>query len=297
MSLKIMVRKFRIGGVPEHFNIPFELGLNNGIFKEHHVEIEFVICPGGTGEMIKKLNEGELDIAIGLTEGLVTTIAANKANFKIASLYTTSPLTWAVSTGIDSKIERLSDLDGKRMGISRVYSGSHIMSFLVAKRENFSKSNSFLSCGNFQNLRQSVNSYTSDAFLWEKFMTKSFYDARALKYIGEITAPWPAFCIAVHNDRLCSEKEPIRKVLQAIYDSCRLFQSNEELALKLILSHYVDSNQDAKQWFSTVSYSQSPRISLSMLNSCLKTLYDLNVIPRLVDPLYLLADHISIPDL
>ncbi len=32
----------RVGGVPEHFNMPFHLAQERGLFAKHNVEVEFV---------------------------------------------------------------------------------------------------------------------------------------------------------------------------------------------------------------------------------------------------------------
>ena len=43
----------KIGGVPEHFNYPFQLAEELGLFKKNGVQVEFVIQREGTGQMIK----------------------------------------------------------------------------------------------------------------------------------------------------------------------------------------------------------------------------------------------------
>ena len=62
-------RKLRVGGVPEHFNAPFRIGSKQGIFKKHGCDIEWVEQACGTGEMVRNLRNGTLDVAIALTEG------------------------------------------------------------------------------------------------------------------------------------------------------------------------------------------------------------------------------------
>ncbi|KAJ1933533.1 hypothetical protein EC988_009088, partial [Linderina pennispora] len=84
----------RIGLVPEHFSAPLVYGVENGLFGDN--EIELVICKLGTGDMIKKLVAGELDIAICVTEGLVAGIGKNP-DLRLFGTYVDSPLPWAVS--------------------------------------------------------------------------------------------------------------------------------------------------------------------------------------------------------
>lgn len=44
-------KKLIVGGVPEHFNSPWHLGIQKGIFAKHKVEIEFKEYPEGTGKV------------------------------------------------------------------------------------------------------------------------------------------------------------------------------------------------------------------------------------------------------
>jgi len=43
------VVKLRVGGVPEHFNLPWHLAIEKKIFEKHGVEVEWVEIKLGTG--------------------------------------------------------------------------------------------------------------------------------------------------------------------------------------------------------------------------------------------------------
>ena len=53
--------------------------------------------------MCKKVNNGELDIAILLTEGIITDITKNNNNSKIIGFYVQSPLCWGIYVPSQSK--------------------------------------------------------------------------------------------------------------------------------------------------------------------------------------------------
>jgi ABC-type nitrate/sulfonate/bicarbonate transport system substrate-binding protein len=63
-----------IGGVPEHFNLPWYLALENGDFKHNEINLRWKDYPGGTGAMTKALRSGDLDLAVILTEGIIRTL-------------------------------------------------------------------------------------------------------------------------------------------------------------------------------------------------------------------------------
>jgi ABC-type nitrate/sulfonate/bicarbonate transport system substrate-binding protein len=83
------------------------------------------------------LKNGEADLAIALTESLIAGIAKKTADFKIVGTYVTSPLNWAVIVGKDSKYQKIEDLRGEKIGISRIGSGSQVMASYMGLREKW----------------------------------------------------------------------------------------------------------------------------------------------------------------
>jgi len=71
MSQNASTEPLRIGCVPEHFSVPFELGQAHKCFTQSGSNVEIVFHPRGTGSMCSALRENKLDVAIALTEGLV----------------------------------------------------------------------------------------------------------------------------------------------------------------------------------------------------------------------------------
>jgi len=47
------MKRFKIGGVPEHFNLPWRLAIEEGKFKAAGIELHWSDMTGGTGQMIK----------------------------------------------------------------------------------------------------------------------------------------------------------------------------------------------------------------------------------------------------
>ena len=78
---------------------------------------------------INKFNN-EIDIAVLLTEGIVTDII-NGNQSKIVHTYVQSPLIWGVHVPYNSNFHSVKDLENQRIAISRYNSGSHLMSYLL----------------------------------------------------------------------------------------------------------------------------------------------------------------------
>ncbi|MFK7900015.1 MAG: ABC transporter substrate-binding protein, partial [Cyclobacteriaceae bacterium] len=108
--------RFNIGGVPEHFNLPWHLCIEDGTFESKNLTVYWKDFPGGTGAMCQALRNKEIDIAIVLTEGAIYDIAQGN-NSKIISWYVTSPLIWGIHTAASSKIESEEDMEGCKYAI------------------------------------------------------------------------------------------------------------------------------------------------------------------------------------
>ena len=65
-----------ICGVIEHFNLPWQLCIENQDFINKNIDLKWTNVPEGTGKMCKMLQDGTTDIAIILTEGIMKDIVA-----------------------------------------------------------------------------------------------------------------------------------------------------------------------------------------------------------------------------
>ena len=70
----IAMPKVTVGGVPEHFNLPWYTAVENKEFEAAGVQVDFEEVPGGTGAMMSALREGKIDIVVALTEGIISNI-------------------------------------------------------------------------------------------------------------------------------------------------------------------------------------------------------------------------------
>ncbi|KAF9997185.1 hypothetical protein BGZ80_011425 [Entomortierella chlamydospora] len=262
----------RVGFVPEHFSSPLHMAVELGFFEKEGVIVERVCCPSGTGEMTAKLIDGSLDVAIALTEGLLAGIAKGHDAYKIIGTYVKSPLCWAISVGQNSRhVDRKSLRDGT-IGISRVGSGSHIIPYVLAEQEGWLKGSSpsdpeykapfeFKVLNTFQNMRDSVNDGSSDAFLWEKFTTKPYHDSNEVRSVDTITPPWPSFMIAASVRHLPMSDDPQRqtilaKFLRGLSNATQHFVDPENYneSIAFVQQKMSYTQQDVQDWFSGVCY-------------------------------------------
>lgn len=70
--------------------------------------------------MVQSLRSSEIDVGIGLTEGWVAGLAKQEKGYQLVGTYVETPLCWAISTGAKRDIADISQLKGKKMGVSRI---------------------------------------------------------------------------------------------------------------------------------------------------------------------------------
>lgn len=216
----------RLGGVPEHFNLPVHEAMDAGAFAARGVDLQWITYPGGTGQMTRALREDEADACILLTEGAIADII-HGAPFRIVSEYVTTPLTWGVHTGTNGPLRHHDEVYDRRYAISRFGSGSHLMAIVDAVSQGRAlREDQFVPVRDIDGALASLDAGETDVFYWEKYTTKPHVDAGRLRRIGEYLTPWPCFVIAVRDSVLRAHPESVIRMLRAIHDQCDRFMQD-----------------------------------------------------------------------
>ena len=273
----------RIGGVPEHFNIPWHQAMEQGLFQAENINLTWTDYPGGTGAMAKDLRNSTLDIAVLLTEGMVADIANGNPS-KIVQVYVESPLIWGIHVPAHAAYQKPEDLHGKRYAASRLGSGSHLMAFVDATQRGWDpQAQELVLVGNLDGARQAFKNNEADAFMWEKFMTKPLVDAGEFRRVGETLTPWPCFVIAVRNEVLANQLPVIQKILSIINHTSQKFMTNPQ-SVDVVVEKFHLQPEDALAWFKSTRWSTGEPVSEDMLQTVITTLQNLQVITTAVQP-------------
>lgn len=271
------MKKVNIGGVPEHFNLAWYLTLKNGEYKAENINLRWHDYHGGTGQMCKGLRDGDIDIAVILTEGIVKDIIAGNPS-KIVQTYTQSPLIWGIHVAADSKFKTIEDLKGTRAAISRYGSGSHLMAIVNAKNNGWNIENdmNFSVIKNLDGAIFGLSNGDADYFMWEKFTTKPLVDDGTFRRIGSCPSPWPCFVIAVRNEFLKHNKDDVKTILEIINGTTSEFKNIPSID-RTIANRYEQELEDVQEWLSLTEWSQE-LIDEKTLNKVQNQLFDLNII-------------------
>ncbi|KAF2111283.1 hypothetical protein BDV96DRAFT_499792 [Lophiotrema nucula] len=301
---RMAVSHLRIGFVPEHFSTPLEFAK-----KHHNLDATLLPYPSGTGHMVTALQSNEIDIGVGLTEGWIAALgkaqsSQKDAGFKVVGTYVETPLCWAISTGARrDELTGVHDLRGKKVGVSRIGSGSYVMSYVLADQQAWLDPNAadplfpVEPLNTFLNLREGVNNGTADFFMWEHFTSKRYYDNGEIKKIGEIYTPWSSWKIVAKHDLINPRnwssgphaatkalKEELDDVLQKINKGVKHFEENQEEAVHYISTKLDYSEEDAREWLKTVRFAHDVRgVDKSVVDKTVTTLQKAGVLEDKLD--------------
>lgn len=269
--------KIRLGGVPEHFNLPIHLAKEKGEFDKRNIDLDWTTFYGGTGEMTKALRNNEVDACILLTEGIIKDII-NGNEAQIVSIYVNTPLIWGVHTGVNNTLNNYADVYDKRYAISRFGSGSHLMSIVDATSQNRTiDKEQFTVIKNLDGALESLSNLESDVFYWEKYTTKPYVDKGILRRIGEYVTPWPCFVVAVRTDTLEKEPDAIIRMLRVIHDECDQFMWNDQ-AIETVSKRYEQKLEDVERWYHATEWAIHGWVSDKMLKSVVYNLKKAGII-------------------
>lgn len=276
------LQKIRLGGVPEHFNLPIHLAKEEGQFESRGVDLEWITFKGGTGQMTKALRDNEVDACILLTEGIIKDIIAGNPS-SIISGYINSPLVWGIHTGIKNKLEHHDQVYDMQYAISRFGSGSHLMAIVDAvENERFLDPSQFSIIKNLEGALESLTRLETDVFYWEKFTTKPYVTKGILKRVGQFVSPWPCFMIAATNQILEEAPESIIRMLRTIHDRCDQFMQTEN-SIPLVAERYDQQLNDVTKWFHNTEWAIHGWVSDIMLKNVVYNLKEAKIIDSAVN--------------
>jgi ABC-type nitrate/sulfonate/bicarbonate transport system substrate-binding protein len=272
------MKTIKIAGVPEHFNLPWHLSIENGEYESVGIDLQWTDVPEGTGKMCQMLRDGETDIAVILTEGIVKDIVAGNPS-KIVQVYVDSPLIWGIHVSASSKYQQLSDLENTKVAISRYGSGSQLMAYVNANNQSWNTHElTFEIVNTIDGAVEALTNGTADYFMWERFMTKPLVDRGIFRRVADCPTPWPCFVIAVRNEILETQSDSICQILDIINTITTDFKEIPSIDKTLALE-FNQKIEDIQEWLSCTEWSQNPLTEI-MLNKIQNQLFDLKIIDK-----------------
>lgn len=253
-----------IGGVPEHFNYPWYLLLKSKALLQENINLRWRDFDGGTGAMVQSLIEGEIDLAVMLTEGVIKAIC-DGAPIKLIQYFVSSPLLWGVHTHQVSGLEHSEDLMNRvkssikpiNVAISRYGSGSHLMAYLYAKSLGIDPNTDFKfhEVGDLKHALEKLYEGKCDIFLWEKFTTQPYVNQFGYLRIDTYPTPWPCFVLAGREDFVENHIESLQIIQKGINSQSQSMHERADIISELA-SRYKQESSAIESWFAQTNWSE-----------------------------------------
>jgi sulfonate transport system substrate-binding protein len=276
----------RVGGVPEHFNMPWHWASNCKIFDYYGFDVQYTDFPGGTGAMKIALQNNEIDMALMLTEGAILSILEGYP-YKILQWYVKSPLVWGVYVSANSDINSMDEIANKKFAISRLGSGSHLMSKVLAFQNDFKiEENQFVIVNHLPGAVQALQNEVAEVFLWEKFTTKPLVDNDTFKKIGELPTPWSSFVWVANNNFIKDNALNVSK-LQSIMNEINFNFKEIPFCKEMIANKFKLKEEDVAEWLETVQWAENSCVLTDEMNAIKQMIFDFRLISNTEDSISL----------
>lgn len=263
--------ELRIAGVPEPFNLPWQLALERRAFVRAKIELKWRTVPQGTGAMCELLRKGEIDLAVLVTEGAVKDILSGNPS-RIVSPFVDTPLTWGVHVGAHTALRTPEDLKGVPFAISRFNSGSHLMSLAYAKAHGWEPTEKdFIVVNDLAGAVKRLQEPEPAVFLWEKFITASHVHAGTLRRVDEYRPSWPCFVVVARNEVLMEHADAVQRLIRVVRDQARGLMEKKS-APEMVAQRYGMAVADAKEWCGGVRWNVDGKMEPAQLNPVLEAL-------------------------
>lgn len=269
-----------VGGVPEHFNLPWHWAWENQFSNPLFPVFDWKSYPAGTGAMLADLRHNKLDIAILLTEGMVRDIQDGNPS-RIIQFHVDSSLRWSVHVGAGSSFRSLNDIRQARFAISRYKSGSHLMAYVLAKDWGrvLNDEEDFVLVEDLEGARKALAQDPDLVFLWERYTTKHLVDTGEFRYLGDCYTPWPAFVVAAREEVLRNQEAEVYALLEHVNEITRNLSKRSDM-IDILCRKYRMKAEDAREWFAALKWNAGRETHPDELQNVLASLAEFGLVEK-----------------
>lgn len=260
---------------------PFILALDRGLFRNEGLEAEFVPFRGGP-DLVKAVIAG--DVLIGAT-GSTDILVFREAGMPIKMIGThTEGNHFTLNVAPD--IQRVGDLRGKAIGVTRVGATTWIFARMLARREGWDPDRDvrIAGLGGLDAQLAALSRKEIHAFVWGDggAVMELQGRSRVLLRLDAVTPAWISQILYSSEDGIRRHAETIRKALRAIFLAQRLMRTNTAEAAEVIAGKLGWSKEAVlgAHKISGTLLSETGQMSLEALRAMQDTLLEHGVIKK-----------------
>lgn len=278
----IPMKTLIVGGVPEHFNLPWNLVAESSAFDALGIKVEWREFPEGTGEMMRAVAANEVDVALVLTEGAVAHIATHGTT-GIIGTWVESPLVWGIHSGPKTDKGPKYPHDA-RIGISRMGSGSHLMPLVHAQQDRYKSAPKLVEIGTLAGAIAAFEKDEIDTFYWERTMTLPQVRTGQMTLDEDFSAPWPAFVAVRSKESRPHVESAWEQVIGAMRPWLTELLSDRQSFLKQVGERFDLPAEEVAIWFARTVWAPSLKVDPAAIQRAAEGLVAAGVLEGRIAP-------------
>jgi NitT/TauT family transport system substrate-binding protein len=212
---------------------PVVVALDKGFFAQHGVSAEFIPFRGGP-DLVKAVLAGEVLLGItGSTDILVFREAGSPIKM-VATETEGNHFTFNVSP----EIQKVTDLRGKSIGVTRVGATTWIFARMLAKQHGLDPERDVkvVGLGGLDAQLAALARKEIHAFVWGDGggPLEAQGKSKVLLRLDSVTPKWISQIFYASEDAIKKQPDAIRKSLQAMFQAIRLMKANSREAAEIV---------------------------------------------------------------
>ena len=242
----------RVGkAVPEAFSfIPLDLGIRQGIFKKHGLEIEISAYSGG-GRLQQALTADSIDIGLGSSPEMASLVKGVPA--KAVAAMAGRPYLLALMVRPDGAVKTIDDLKGRRVGVTTANSLTAWLVRELSRQKGWGPDGiSPTPLGGIPGLLAALMMMQVDGFVADistLLHAEEVGEGKILVRFGDIVKDFHVHVIFATNKIMAARPGAVRSFLAGWFETIAFMRANKEKAVETGMAVLnLDRNIEAKSY-------------------------------------------------
>jgi ABC-type nitrate/sulfonate/bicarbonate transport system substrate-binding protein len=267
---------------PEYY-LPVLNAIERGIFKKNGVDVEWFPSNSGT-DMQRALAANAINIGSSAAGADIPSMGRGVPVVIIANLQATDD--FAVWVNAKGKHQKLQDLKGAKLGISRFGGLEHAYGRLIAKQAKMDNDIQFISTGG---IKESLAVLVTGSIDGVVLTPAQMIDLKLKGIVRELVKveeyrpkPWAAYTIVARRDYVQKEPDKVRRIVRSILEANKYIMSKEGKAWTLAKIREIggQSVEGAEYVYTTLAFSPDGRIERQAVANLANFMVDYGLVKK-----------------
>lgn len=264
-----------------HHSLAMLTGEEKGFFKAAGLEVKWFPFHGG-GPMQHAVIAGEIDMGATLALSLVKFVPKGVPFVIVADLEFTTPFYLSVLS--DSPIKRPKDLNGAKIGVSKLNESGHAYAMLVANSLGLGDKVKYYAAGGYSSMVAALKRKIIDTMLTDFFVTVPLRLKGLVRPIVAIPdylpKEWTDLVLFARIDFVKKKPDVVRRFVKAYFQATNFVMREPEWAIEKMKSFTKYDERTARETLKILSWSKTGRINPKRLENVTKFAIDQNLLDK-----------------